>query len=80
MTIEQMQNIDIRTVDPSTLVDATQIHIDDTLTGEERVREYIRQVKNPFCYRVGDVVVKNIYSNDGVSLQERFEQFARSIR
>lgn len=44
-----------------------------------RAEEFLRQIKNPYCFRVGKVVVKNVYSNDGVSLQERFEQFARTL-
>ena len=79
MTVEEMKNIDIRTVDPETLVDIRDVVIDDDLPKEERMASFIRQIKNPYCYRVGDVVVKNVYSNDGVSLRERFEQFARTL-
>jgi hypothetical protein len=79
MGIEEMKAIDVRTVDPETLVDVTGIVIDESLSKEERKAEYLRQVKNPYCFRVGDVVVKNVYSNDGVTLQERFEQFARTL-
>lgn len=79
MSIEDMKNVDVRTVDRDSLVDVTQIVIDETLSKEERVAEYLRQVKNPYCFRVGKMVVKNIYSNDGVSLEERFEQFARTL-
>ena len=79
MGIEEMKAIDVRTVDPETLVDVTCIVIDESLSKEERKAEYLRQVKNPYCFRVGDVVVKNVYSNDGVTLQERFEQFARTL-
>lgn len=79
MGFEEMKTIDVRTVDPETLVDVTGIVIDESLSKEERKAEYLRQVKNPYCFRVGDVVVKNVYSNDGVTLQERFEQFARSL-
>ena len=79
MTIEEMKNVDVRTVDRDSLVDVTQIVIDENLSKEERVAEYLRQVKNPYCFRVGKMVVKNIYSNDGVSLEERFEQFARTL-
>lgn len=78
-TLEEMKNIDVRTVDPETLVDVTQIVIPEGLSKEERVKEYLRQVKNPYCFRVGKMVVKNVYSDDGVSLQERFEQFARTL-
>lgn len=79
MGFEEMKTIDVRTVDPETLVDVTGIVIDESLSKEERKAEYLRQVKNPYCFRVGDVVVKNVYSNDGVTLHERFEQFARTL-
>nr|WP_304710543.1 hypothetical protein [uncultured Acetatifactor sp.] len=79
MAFEEMRAVDARTVDRDSLVDVTQIHIDEGMPKEERLREFVRQVKNPYCFRVGNVVVKNVYSNDGVSLRERFEQFARTL-
>lgn len=68
MTIEEMKSVDVRTVDPKTLVDVTTIKIDENLSKEERVAEFLRQVKNPYCSRVGDVVVKNVYSTDSVTI------------
>ena len=79
MTLEEMRSVDVRTVDRDQLVDVTRIRIDEGLPKEERVREFVRQVKNPYCFRVGNVVVKNVYSNDGVHLRERFEQFAKTL-
>lgn len=79
MTIEQMKAVDVRTVDPETLVDVTEIQIDEKLPKEKRTAEFLRQVKNPYCFRVGDMIIKNVYSSDGVSLEERFEQFARTL-
>ncbi|MDD6515329.1 MAG: hypothetical protein PUG45_07875 [bacterium] len=79
MTLEEMKAVDVRTVDPETLVDVTTIKIDENLSKEERKAEYLKQVKNPYCFRIGAVVVKNVYSNDGVTLQDRFEQFARTL-
>ncbi len=80
MTIKEMKNIDIRTVDPATLVDVNTIRIDDSLSKEERLAEYIRQVKNPYCFRVGKMTVKCTFSDDGISLQERFRQFASTLQ
>jgi len=79
MTLEEMKSVDVRTVDRDSLVNVTQVHIDEGLTKEERLKEFVRQVKNPYCFRVGDVVVKNVYSGDGVSLRERFEQYAGTL-
>lgn len=79
MSIEEMKNVDVRTVDRDRLVDINEIEIDDSLPPKERAEAFLRQIKNPYCFRVGKVVVKNVYSDDGVSLQERFEQFARTL-
>lgn len=56
MGIEEMKAIDVRTVDSESLVDVTGIVIDESLSREERKAEYLRQVKNPYCFRVGDVI------------------------
>lgn len=79
MTIEEMKNVDVRTVDRESLADAGSVVINQTLPREEQMQEFVRQIKNPYCFRVGDMVVKNVYSGDGVSLKERFEQFAASL-
>lgn len=39
MTLEEMKAVDIRTVDPETLVDIRDVHIDRTLPKEERIKE-----------------------------------------
>ncbi|MCM1305619.1 MAG: hypothetical protein NC306_16190 [Butyrivibrio sp.] len=79
MTIDEMKNVDVRTVDKDSLVDVTGIEVDEGLSREERLKEFVRQMGNPYCFRVGDVVVKNVYSGGGVSLRERFGQYARSL-
>lgn len=79
MTVEEMKKVDIRTVDPDSLVDVKSLHIPEEITGEERLREFVHQVRNPFCYRVGNVVVKNVYSQDGVTINERFGQLVKNL-
>ena len=39
MTIEQMKYVDVRTVDPKTLVDRSQLKIDESLPREERLKQ-----------------------------------------
>lgn len=79
MSIEDMKNIDVRSVSPDSLVDVTKIEFDDSLPLMERAEKFVKQVRNPYCFRVGDMVVKNVYSSDGISLKDRFEQFARTL-
>ena len=79
MGIEEMKAVDIRTVDSESLVDFTGILISYDMTKEERAAEFVKQVKNPYCFRVGNMVVKNVYSSDGIFLKDHFEQFARTL-
>lgn len=79
MTVEEMKNVDIRTVDPDSLVDVKNLNIPEELTGKERLEAFVQQVRNPFCYRVGNVVVKNVYSQDGVTINDRFEQIIKNL-
>ena len=50
MGIEEMKAVDIRTVDPESLVDVTGILISDDMTKEERAAEFVKQVKKSKYY------------------------------
>ncbi|MCD7943910.1 MAG: hypothetical protein LUH43_03340 [Clostridia bacterium] len=56
--LEEMKRVDVRTVDVSTLVDIADVKIDTSLPPLERVLDFIRQIKNPYCYLDGGIVVK----------------------
>ena len=56
------------------LVDVRQVRIDSSLPREERIRSFVRQVKNPYRFRVGQVVVNVSYANCGSTLNDRFTE------
>ncbi len=56
--LNEMAQIDIREVDRSQLVDIDSVKINADLPVEARIKDYIRQVKNPYCYLSHGVVVK----------------------
>ena len=60
--LRAMSEVDIRTVDRSTLVDAENVKINTELSTEERIADYIRQIKNPYCYLYKGMVVKISFS------------------
>lgn len=74
LILEEMKNVDIRTVDKSTLVDLNDVYIDTTLSVEDRIKSFIKQVKNPYVFKVGDIAVKVVYQDSGLSLKDRFEE------
>lgn len=70
---QTLQDVDIRTVDRNLLVDVRDIQIDKSLSQQEYVLEYLRQIKNPYCHKYGGYVVKNSF-NSKYSLEEQLEQ------
>lgn len=78
MTIQDMKNVDIKTVDPKELVDITKITIKESLQGEKRKEEFLKQVKNPYCFKVGNIMVKSCYL-EGATFTEKFQDMILSI-
>lgn len=79
MTLEQMKNIDIRTVDPNILVDAAEVKIDMDLPKLERMRESARQLKNPYCFKCGRIIVKLSHAETAATIDDRMESFLRTL-
>ena len=73
-----MKNIDPRTVDRDELVDIRDVKVNTALPQQERALDFLRQIKNPYCYKHGKYVVKVRFSDTEVSLEERIADYIRS--
>lgn len=76
---EGMQSVDIRTVDKDTLVDLNTVVIDESLPVPDRMASFVEQIKNPYCFRVGNIAVKVKYKESGPTFQQNFEDLLRTI-
>ena len=63
----------------SELVDIRDVVIDKSLTLEDRVRSYVEQIKDPYCFKVGDVVVRVSYAGKDKSLTDSFTSMIASM-
>ena len=63
----------------SELVDIRDVVIDKSLPLEERVRSYVEQIKDPYCFKVGDVVVRASYADKDKSLTDSFTSMIASM-
>ena len=63
----------------SELVDIRDVVIDKSLTLEARVKSYVEQIKDPYCFKVGDVVVRVSYSGKDKSLTDSFTSMIASM-
>lgn len=75
--LETMKSIDPSTVDRDTLVDIRNVTINTELPKVERAVDFLRQIKNPYCYKHGKYVVKVRFSDTGISLEERLADYIR---
>ena len=77
--LETLKAVDIRTVDRSELIDIMELSEETTDSDKSRrMKTFIEKVKNPYCFMVGDVIVKSTFL-DGVSLKQRLQELADGI-
>lgn len=74
-----LKDVDPRTVDRSQLVDRASVRIDPNASREERLRQYIQQIKNPYCYLYGETVVKISFSQTDTTMEDCLEHYLRGL-
>lgn len=77
--LENMKSVDIRTIDPDSLVNIEDAKINTDLPKQERILDYIKQIKNPYCFKCGKVIVKVSFSNTEVTLEDRLEGYLMTL-
>ncbi len=77
--LEDLKNIDIRTVNRDELVERKNIRIDPNASHEERLQSYIQQIKNPYCYKDGKTVVKISFSNTDTSIEDCISHYLKGL-
>ena len=77
--IEQLKSVDIRTIDKEALVDIRDVNIDSELPQTERMADFIRQIKNPFCYKYGKAVIKISHADTEATLEDKLESYFLSL-
>ena len=73
-----MKNANLATIDRDELVDIRDVKVNTSLPKRERAIDFIRQIRNPYCYRHGKYVVKVGFSDTEVSLEERLAGYILS--
>lgn len=70
----------LRSADRQQLHDIRGVKIDTTLPCEERIRSYIKQIGNPYCYLDDGVVVSIGFADTDISLQDRLKAYACALQ
>lgn len=70
--LTELAGVDIRSVNKEDLVDVSELVFDNAVPREQRAAYVLHKVKNPYCFRVGDMGVKLEFPDSAQLLQECF--------
>ncbi len=82
MTVEKYQELqaeDFEDMELGSLTDVSEIRIDRGQPVEKRRQRYLEKVGNPYLVRVGNIKVKVRFADNGVSLENVFENLLLSV-
>ncbi len=79
LDLETLKQVDVREVDLDSLVDIREIKLDQNLPRTQRIAEFIQQVKNPYCFRVGNVAVSVGFAEDGATFEEQMGYYLETL-
>ena len=72
--IDIMKNMDINQTNPN-LMELTEIQIDESLPKQERILDFIKKIRNPYCFKCNGVMIKLEFSNEGMSFEDGMVQY-----
>lgn len=70
---------DIQAVDIKNLVDISDVKIDTSMKKTDRIQNFIRDIKNPYCFRCKNTVVKVSFCSEGGSFQELLQDYFSTL-
>ena len=79
MNIQAMKDINPCNIDRNQLVERSCVKINPNATREERLQNFIRQIKNPYCYLDGKTVVKISFSNTDTTMEDCVAHYLRGL-
>lgn len=71
--------VDFGDVEISSLTDISKVRIDRGQPIEKRRHQYLEKMGNPYLVRVGNIKVKVRFAENGVSMEDAFENLLLSV-
>ncbi|MBR1444050.1 MAG: hypothetical protein IJ583_11030 [Firmicutes bacterium] len=61
------------------LADINEFNVDNELSKKERIKEFIRQIKDPYRFKCGDIIVESRYSANGLFYEDCLQNIFKNI-
>lgn len=66
-------------IDYGCLRDIQSVKIDPSLPRRERIKSFLEQIGDPYCYLDGGTVVSVSYADTSVSLEDRLRSYVSTL-
>lgn len=73
--IKKFVSVNMRTTDPSSLDDIRKLEFDSSIPVEERSAYVLKKLKNPLCFRCGEVGIKLEFEDAAPPVEELLTHF-----
>ena len=77
--INKCKKISIDEVDINELDDLSEIKISKKKKGYERILEFIKNISNPYIFKIDNKIVKIEFTNNGVSAEDSITNIVSNI-
>ena len=61
------------------LVDLRDVSVNTDLPREQRMQDYLNQIKNPYCFKCGKTAIKISFADTTATLEDRLEKYLLSL-
>lgn len=79
MNLNHLKDVDLMQIDHNQLVDIQEVVINQSDSKKQKIESYIKQIKNPYCFKVGKVIVKVSFTEGGGPFQEHLENALKAM-
>lgn len=77
--LQALKDIDLRTVNRDDLVERNTVKINPNASQDNRLQDFIRQIKNPYCYKDGKTVVKISFANTDTTMEDCISHYLKGL-
>lgn len=77
--INKCKKISIDEVDINELDDLSEIKISKKKKGYERILEFIKNISNPYIFKIDNKIVKIEFTNNGISAEDSITNIVSNI-
>ena len=78
--LSNMSMIKIENINTNDLADIMNVYIDPQLSHIERIKSYIEQIKNPYCFLCNGTLVQVSFVSENRTLEESLKGYLLSLK